>query len=271
MWKETTGEGVVVAVVNSGCDLTHPDLENNLLPGYNAIDPRNPPEDDENHGSFVTGVICAEHNAIGIIGIAPNAKVRPVKVIDENGEGTIRHVVKGIRWAVEQKVDFISLSLGTPKPTNTLRKAIKMAYQANIPIFAAAGNMGTEGSLLYPANFKTTISVAAVTKELTIADFDNVGRNLDLLAPGVDIFSTVTKHAYATMSGSSAAQPFVCGLAALLLSYCRKHNNTSLGCVEDFREFFQRHSTGLNQLNNGKRLRRSYRMISTDGMLDSLR
>ena len=110
-WKYTDGEGVTVAVLDTGCDLTHLDLKDNLLEGKNFVDPKKDPIDDSGHGSHVTGIICASNNDIGIIGVAPKTKVRPVKVLDGKGNGSLLNVAKGIRWAIEQKVDFITMSL----------------------------------------------------------------------------------------------------------------------------------------------------------------
>lgn len=247
LWQVSAGEGVTIAVLDSGCDLDHPDLVGNLLPGVNIIEPGKAAEDRGEHGTHVTGIICAvANNGIGIAGVAPKAKVRPVKVLDESGNGTIEDVVKGIHWSIDQGVDFISMSLGCQKPIPSLRRAIKAAIKRDITIFVAGGNMGKSEHLLYPANYPETISVGAITKDLKRADFSNTGKNLDFVAPGVDILSTVPDNWYAILSGSSMAQPFVCGLAALLLSYKRNHDLTlQLNGPDDYRRVFKENTINV--------------------------
>ena len=247
LWQSTEGEGVVVAVIDSGCDLEHPDLKDNLLGGINIIDPTKLPEDDGNHGTHVAGILAASRNHMGVIGIAPKAKIRPIKVLDEYGDGTIEDVVAGIRWAVAQNVDMISLSIGTKKPDRRLRWAIKAAQKKGIPLFVAAGNMGESEHLLYPANYPETIAIGAIGKGMKRADFANTGKHLDFLAPGVEILSTVPESWWAILSGSSMAQPFVCGLSALLLSYARAHPESGivLEKPDDYRQFFKRHTVDV--------------------------
>ena len=250
IWKATQGDGVVVGVIDSGCQLDHIDIKDNLLPGRNFIHPNKDPEDEisSGHGSHVTGIICAELNGIGVVGVAPKAKVRPIKVLDEDGNGTINHVIQGIKWAIEQKVDFISLSLGTDKADKALHKAIQQADQAGITIFCAAGNIGKSEHLLYPSNFPETLAIGSIDKNLKRADFSNTGRDryLDFMAPGVDILSTVPHNSYAVMSGSSMSQPYVCGLAALLLSYKRNVGlDIPLNCANDYRNFFKNNTIDI--------------------------
>lgn len=245
-WESTKGEGITIAVLDTGCDLDHDDLKNNLLDGYNFVDPTKPPDDDADHGSHVTGIICAEQNELGIVGVAPKAKVRPIKVLDKYGDGEIENVAKAIKWAVKQKVDFISMSLGTFKPLRQLRLAIKEADRANIPVFVAAGNVGKSEHLLYPANYPETIAIGAIDKDLKRADFSNTGKNLDFMAPGVDILSTVPDNWWAILSGSSMAQPFVCGLAVLLLSYSKNVDpSIKLSNADSYRQFFKKHTINI--------------------------
>jgi len=245
-WQVTQGENVTIAVLDTGCDLDHPDLKDNLLEGYNFVDPGTPPEDDGDHGTHVSGIIAAQKNDLGTVGVAPCAKIRPVKVLDGYGDGTIEDVIKGIRWAIKQKVDFISMSLGTMKPMSQLRWAIKAADKAGIPVFVAAGNMGKSEHLLYPANYPETIAIGAIDKKMQRADFTNTGDHLDFLAPGVDILSTVPDNWWAILSGSSMAQPFVCGLAALLLSYKRNAGfDVTLNNANDYRSFFKEHTMNV--------------------------
>jgi len=271
-WKVTRGEGITIAVIDTGCDLNHSDLKDNLLDGYNFIAPGKLPEDDGEHGTHVTGILCAQQNNLGTVGVAPRAKVRPVKVLDGYGDGQIEDVVKAIRWSIEQKVDFISMSLGTLKPLRSLRWALKAADKANIPVFVAAGNIGRSEHLLYPANYPETIAIGAIDKNLQRADFTNTGKNLDFMAPGVDILSTVPKNWWAILSGSSMAQPFVCGLAALLLSYKRNVGlDVEITNSDSYRQFFREHTINIVSENYaGDPFYQGFGIITLDKFLSKL-
>lgn len=262
-WKHSQGEGVKIAVLDSGCDLDHPDLVNNLLPGKNFVNPRKPPVDVLGHGSHVTGTICAENNDIGVVGVAPKAKVIPVKVLGDDGNGNLLNVAKGIRWAADQGADFISMSLGAPVPVQQVRKAIQYAAKKKAVCFVAAGNAGNTKEVFYPAAYPETIAIGAINKFYNRAKFSNTGRNLDFMAPGVDIFSTVPDNWYAHLSGSSMAQPFACAVAALLLSYSR-NNKTSLKLetAEDYRKIFKQHVVPIKNGNYaGKKFYQGFGII----------
>ncbi len=243
-WELSQGEGVVIAVLDSGCDLDHPDLIQNLLPGINFINPGESPEDDNGHSTHVIGTICAANNAIGVVGVAPKTKVRPVKILDGKGNGGIGPAIQGIRWAVEQKVDFISMSLGTPRPVEPLRKAIAEAASKGVVTFCAAGNAGNTKEVMYPAAYKETIAIGAIDEQMRRGSFSNTGPNLDFMAPGVDIFSTFPDNWYATLSGTSMAAPFAVGVAALVLSYARKNPGTiTLRTAADYINIFRKYTT----------------------------
>lgn len=271
-WRHTMGEGVTIAVLDTGCNLNHPDLKDNLLDGYNFVEPGKDPEDDGDHGTHVTGIMVAAMNDLGTVGVAPKAKVRPIKVLDGYGDGQIEDVVKGVRWAIKQKVDFISMSLGTKKPMASLRWAIKAADKACIPVFVAGGNVGKSEHLLYPANYPETIAIGAIDKNMQRADFSNTGKNLDFMAPGVDILSTVPEDWWAILSGSSMAQPFVCGLAALLKSY---NTNVGLGIelchADDYRQFFKKHTTNIvSEEYAGDPFYQGFGIITVDKLLEKI-
>lgn len=243
-WQFSQGEGVVTAVLDCGVQLDHPDIKNNLLPGKNFVNPKESPNELKCcHGSHVTGTICAENNDVGMIGIAPKSKVIPVKVLDSNGNGNMLNVAAGIKWAADQGVDFICMSLGCPNPVPQVEKAIDYADSKGIVTFCAAGNAGRTRQIFYPANYKTTIGIAACDENFSRADFSCTGDDLDFMAPGVKIFSTVPENWYGVLSGSSMATPFVVGVAALVLSYTRKNKtNIKLKNHEDYRQLFRKYT-----------------------------
>lgn len=249
-WKLSKGEGVVIAVLDTGVDLDHDDLKNNLLPGINIIDKSKPPQDDNGHGSHITGILVAEDNNIGIVGVCPKAKVRPVKVLDADGNGNMLNVAEGIRWAIDQKVDFIAMSIGAPVPVQQVRKAIQAAEAQGIVTFVSAGNAGNTKDVFYPAAYPESIAIGAIDEQMKRAEFSNTGHNLDFMAPGVDILSTVPENWYAKLSGTSMASPFACGVGALLLSYKRNgHPDIKLDNSEDYREIFRKYTTPVSNGN----------------------
>lgn len=244
-WRLSKGEGVKVAVLDSGCDLDHPDLVDNLLPGRNFIDPRKEPWDDNQHGTHVSGIIAAQNNDIGMVGVAPEAKIIPVKVLDAKGNGRLEVVAQGIRWAVKKaKADIITMSLGSPRPLQNIRKTIQYAAAAGVPCFVAAGNAGKTKEVFYPAAYPETIAIGSINEHMKRSKFSNTGKNLDFMAPGDQIFSTVPDDWYAILSGTSMACPFAVGVAALVLSYVRnnKVDSIKLETVQDYRDVFKQHT-----------------------------
>jgi len=221
-WKSTQGEGVKVAVLDTGADLDHEDLVCNLLEGKNFVDRKSSPNDDQGHGSHVTGTICACNNESGVVGVAPKTKVIPVKVLDKHGAGQLQDVADGILWSVDQGVDFITMSLGSSSPVSLVHESIKYAVSKGVVVWCAAGNAGKTHNIFYPAAYPETIGIGAIDKNFNRANFSCTGPDLDFLAPGVGILSTVPDNWYAVLSGTSMANPFAVGLGCLLLSYKRE-------------------------------------------------
>jgi len=252
VWKETKGEGVVVHVLDTGADLDHPDLVENILPGKNFIREGKEPRDDNKHGSHCAGIICAPKNGIGIIGVAPKCKVVPVKVLNKKGSGDMRVVAKAIRWSVDNGADIISMSLGCPNKVQQVRKAVKYAAKKGVPVFCAAGNAGLTDNIFYPARYPETIAVGSVDEDLGRSDFSNTGKNLDFMAPGGKILSTVPDNWYSVLSGTSMACPFVVGVAALLKSYV-KNNETDLKLetVDEYRNALKKYTIPVSDKRYG--------------------
>jgi subtilisin family serine protease len=245
-WRHSQGEGVVIAVLDTGADLDHPDLKDNLLEGINLVKPGTPPEDDNGHGTHVSGILVASNNDIGMVGVCPQAKVLPVKVLDRRGNGSLFAVADGIRQAADRGVDFITMSLGSPSKVQNVRKAIQYAAAKGVVTFCAAGNAGRTKDIFYPANYKEAISIGAIDEGFRRADFSCTGMNLDFMAPGVDIFSTFPDDWYATLSGTSMACPFAVGVAALVKSYVKLgKSKLKADTAEDFRELFRRYTTNV--------------------------
>lgn len=252
-WEKTQGEGVKIAVLDSGCDISHPDLIDNLLPGINLINTSKPPLDDNGHATHAIGIICASNNDIGVVGSAPKSKVMPVKVLDKSGNGDLGTVAIGIRWAVDNGADFISMSLGSPRPLQNIRKAIQYAASKGVVVFCAAGNLGLTKDVFFPGAYPETISIGSIDENFDRSKFSNTGNNLDFLAPGGKILSTIPGNWYGIMSGTSMACPWVVGIAALCLSWQRKNKpETPLKGAQAFRDLFAKHCIPLKGKNNKK-------------------
>jgi hypothetical protein len=218
-WNISKGsEAVRVAVVDTGVDLDHPDLVQNLADGVNIVNPDLPPEDDVGHGTHVAGVIAATvNNAEGVAGMSWYNKVMPVKVLDETGAGSTYSVAQGIIWATDNGARVINLSLGNYVDAEFLHDAIRYAYDRDVVLIAAAGNDNTE-TPGYPAAYPEVFAVAATDAGNQKAVFSNYGDYIDAAAPGENIASTYAGSQYAALSGTSMASPHAAALAAMIRS-----------------------------------------------------
>jgi type VII secretion-associated serine protease mycosin len=249
-WDVARGKGVIVAVIDTGVDLGHPDLRENLVsgisfvnqvevedwenPGQTVVEPfaNKGPLDDHGHGTHVAGTIAAAMNGVGVVGAAPNAKIMPIKVLSYTRSGFGSDVAAGIVWAVEHGAKVINLSLGVYGGSKPVERAVRYALTKGAVVVAAMGN-DREDSYLeygihpsYPAALPGVIAVGATDDRDQTASFSNAGKWISVSAPGVDILSTTPTYEvsdplpyeYGAMSGTSMSTPYVSGVAALLLS-----------------------------------------------------
>ncbi len=224
VWEKTKGKGITIAILDTGCDLTHPDLKERIIGGRNFTnDDKGRKEvfrDYNGHGTHVAGTMAATINQKGVVGVAPEANLLIVKVLDKNGSGQYEWIINGIYYAIEQKVDIISMSLGGPEDVPELHEAIQKAVEHNILVVCAAGNDGdgqdATNEFGYPGSYNEVISVGAITLNRDISDFSNSNNEVDLVAPGENIISTYLNGKYATFSGTSMATPHVSGALALI-------------------------------------------------------
>ena len=217
-WGESTGSGVTVAVVDTGIDKYHPDLADNILGGLNFVykGRKLTPskwDDDNGHGTHVAGIIAATDNEIGVIGVAPEAKLYAVKVLDASGSGWLSDVVAAVELCVDDQMDVVNMSLGTTYDYPLLEQACQVAAEAGILLVAAAGNEGAD--VLYPAAYSSVIAVGATYDSDDVPSWSNQGPELELAAPGVAVRSTWKGGGYRTVSGTSMAAPHVAGVCAL--------------------------------------------------------
>lgn len=230
-WSVTTGANVTVAVVDSGSG-PHPDLAQNLLPGrsiFGAVETQDGTDlDSGGHGTHVAGIIAAvANNGIGGSGVAPNAKILPVQVLDQAGQGDARDVASGVRFAADNGAKVINLSLGGTTESPSLTQAIQYATEKGSLVVAAAGNGGASDRPKWPASLDLTLAVTAVDPSNNATSFDQRGDYIDLAAPGTSIISTA-KGDYLSLSGTSMAAGFVAGAAALLFAADSRITNTQV-------------------------------------------
>ncbi|PWK12846.1 S8 family serine peptidase [Tumebacillus permanentifrigoris] len=218
-WQMTTGDpGVIIAVVDTGVDLDHPDLKGKLVAGRNIIAGNDQPQDDNGHGTHCAGIIAARTNNLeGIAGVDWNSKIMPVKAMAADGTGSVADIADGVVWAADHGANVINLSLGDYEDSDYLHEAIKYAYDKGVVVTAAMGNDGS-GEPSYPAAYPEVIGVAANDENNETATFSNFGGHCSVSAPGVAIPSTYPNRRYVALSGTSMASPHVAGVAGLVKS-----------------------------------------------------
>lgn len=288
--RDTLGDpSVIVAVLDTGIQLKHPELQHCLLPGYDFVDIiaganefvgdflgyDTDPDDEVGHGTHVAGVIAAKgiHMSPGVV---PNCKILPVRVLgamqrgnDRVGAGLIDNINSGIKWAVDQGAQVINMSLGIVHEGGGLphEEVVNYAKGKGVTIVAATGNDG-QNAKYYPSSLPHVIGVGALDKEMVhAATFSTFGDQVDFVAPGTDIFSTHIDGKYAFSSGTSHSTPFVTGAIALLKSYA-KQKGKSLN-DQQIKYILKHSSDKLGK--NFKDLKAGYGMLNLEDALQMVK
>lgn len=234
-WNTVKGDGVTVAVLDTGVDSDHEDLVANLLPAIDTTNTKPSGEDGHGHGTHVAGIIAAAmNNGKGGTGVAPLAKILPVKVLTDKGSSSTGSVAAGIGAAIENNADVINMSLGGAAWDALQQKQINKAVNAGVVVVCAAGNE-SQGNKAYPAACDNVISVAALAETSTgygLADYSNWGNSVDIAAPGSSIMSTTNNGKYGLKSGTSMACPVTAGIVALIMSSDAKYNENNKAAVD---------------------------------------
>jgi type VII secretion-associated serine protease mycosin len=224
-WQRSTGSGVDIAVVDTGVTGTHRDFAGRVCSGVAFLGSTGVEQlgqgavDENGHGTHVAGIATAGRgDGVGISGVAPSARLIPIRVLDGAGRGSVSDVARGITWAVDHGADVVNLSLGGSEYSAALTTAVAYAESRGVVVAAAAGNGYSGGPANYPAALDTPIAVASYDSDRGISDFSTRGSYVDVAAPGTGILSTYKDGKWFYMGGTSMATPHVAGLAALLRS-----------------------------------------------------
>lgn len=225
-WDSANGEGVTVAILDTGVDGTHPDLVANMVPGWNVFDNNSNTADVHGHGTSVAGVVAmSANNGKGSAGVAWGAKIMPVRISDPNGYAYWSTVAQGIYWAADNGAKVANISFNGVSGSATVQAAAQYMRNKGGVVVVAAGNSGVQESI---AANDALLTVAATDQNDARASFSSYGAYVDLSAPGVSIYTTTKGGGYANASGTSFASPVVAATAALMLSANSKTTPTDI-------------------------------------------
>jgi len=224
LWACSKGAGITVGIVDSGVQGDHPDLAGRVLGGASiqggVVTPGGGATDVNGHGTHVAGIIGAGVNGVGIVGVAPEVTILPVRVLDSNGVGANSDIGAGITWAVDHGANVINISIGSNTNSPSVSSAVDYAVQRGVTVVAAAGNnhqLSPPDVPQYPAALDSTVAVAALSQNGGIASYSTTGAYVDVAAPGSSIWSSIPPSTWGTKSGTSMASPHVAALIALIL------------------------------------------------------
>lgn len=229
-WRQgVTGRGITVAVIDTGIDYANKDLSDNIGPGINIVTNSTDAadiQDTTGHGTQVSSIVGGNGKGLGIMGVAPDVTLMPIKVTTRSDDAKDTDIAKGIKWAADHGANIINISMGQSRNTQYLQDAVRYAQDKGSLLVAASGNHYNTPNpgVFYPAGEPGVLAVSAVDSQGKIAGFANTGQQVNLTAPGVHIAGDRITNVYSYIGyadGTSVAAPFVSGSAALLWSTYR--------------------------------------------------
>lgn len=254
-WEKSKGKGVKVAVLDSGV-AEHSNLKGAVVETKNFTTTTDGGIDSNGHGTHCIGIIAANTEGQGMLGVAPACNIYSAKVINNKGGDSINALVRAIHWAIEKEVHIISISMicsyGDEK---NIKEAIQLAVEHGIFVVAAVGNEGKfVDAVHFPAKYEEVIAVGAIDEQLNITAYSSQGEGIDLVAPGDNILSTHLDGHFAWVSGTSTAVPFVVGQIALGLSlYFKCTKNKTVGVhYNSLKQLFLNSTIQLGELKKNK-------------------
>ena len=216
VWTVASGATVKVAILDTGIDVSHPDLIEHYRGGFDFVENDSVPQDGNGHGTHVAGTIGAVDNAFGVVGVAPNVEIYAARVLDNSGSGRSSNIIKAVDWAVQNGMNVLNLSLGSEQGSALEEQAFDRAANAGILVFAASGNcftgcddnpQGIKEAVDYPAAYASVISVGAIDEFSKVGSFSQRGTDLDIVAPGVAVLSSVPVGSSETTGVTFATGP----------------------------------------------------------------
>lgn len=221
-WNLTKGAGVKIAILDTGLP-SHPDLKINTKLTRNFVDYEDE-FDHSGHSTSVFGIINSQNNHFGTLGIAPDAEIFSVKILDQNGSGNLESLKKALEYCLDVEPNIINISSGTEHFLgDDINRLLYRLQQKKIYIVCGAGNE-PDKRMLYPAKSLHTISIGSIEQHLVLSNFSSYGDNIDFVMPGEDIYTTILNNEFGIVSGTSFATPFFSGILALYLSYIPKYD-----------------------------------------------
>jgi subtilisin len=231
-WGCSRGRGIRVAVLDTGIDFNHPDLRPNVRGAVSFV-PGEGPMDGNSHGTHCAGTIAAAINGMGVVGVAPEASLFGVKVLANNGSGQFSWIIAGINWAIQNRMNIVSMSLGGSAAPAALEAICNSAFASGVLLVAAAGNAGPPPagqptSVGFPGRYRNVVAVSAIDSNNMLAPFSSRGPQVEICAPGVQVLSTIPGGGFGQKSGTSMACPHVAGAAAVVWGAHRFASNVQI-------------------------------------------
>jgi subtilisin family serine protease len=228
IWKITKGQGIKVAILDTGIAQHHQDLLDAIASSIDFTGSKYGIEDKQGHGTFCAGIVGARQNNFGVVGVAPECQLLVCKVVNDSGLCRDQAVINGLNWSVSQGADIISMSIGSPTSTEILHNTIISSSQKCCIVCAAGNNGPALDCINYPARYPETIGVGAIDRNKHMPNYSSRGVRVDIVAPGDQIVSCWPPNGMAMLSGTSMACPFVAGIIALIASDRKKDGRSQL-------------------------------------------
>lgn len=272
-WTRTKGSGITVAVIDTGITKVRDLHETKFVKGYDFVNDTEPAQDDNGHGTHVAGTVAqSTNNSYGVAGVAYEANLMPLKVLNADGAGTVADIAEAIKFAADNGADVINMSLGGGGESQLMAEAINYAYNKGVTIIAAAGNENTNG-VSYPARYPHVIGVAAFGPDGERASYSNYGAGVDISAPGGSETGTILQETineegeglFLGLQGTSMASPHVAGVAALIKALGIKEPNEILQVLQQSARVIQ--DDGLNYYGAGQLNAEAAVKLASDGII----